>query len=104
MTAVLPAALSLALLVGLVVLCMVVLGLPERLRCAFRPRRLAERRFADAVADGDFQQAESQARRRFALEPHGAVATGKGRDGLHPIDGPLPLPGVLTWHLGRWGT
>ena len=104
MTTVLLTLLSLALLAGLVVLCTVVLGVPERPRCAFRPWRLAERRFAAAVADGDFEQAETQARRRFALEAHEAAATEERRDGVPPIVGPLPLPGVFTWHLGRWRT
>ena len=102
MAAVLLVTFALVLLAGPVVLCAVVPDLPERLRCAFRPRRLAERRFATAVADGDFERAETQARRRFALGTHEPAPTGDRWDSAHPIVSRLPAAGGFRWYLGPW--
>jgi hypothetical protein len=98
-TLVLLAALSLALLAGQVVLCTVVLDAPELLRYGFWRRRLAERRFAAAIARGDLQQAEIQARRGFALQTHEDVSTGAGRDDADPIVSSFPASGALLWYL-----
>jgi hypothetical protein len=100
--AVLLATLALALLAGPVVLWIVVPDLPERLRSAFRPRRLAERRFAAAVADGDFERAEIQARRWFGLATHKAAPTGERWESAHPIVSRLPAASGFLWYLGPW--
>ena len=98
-TEVLLATPSLAVLAGQVVLCTVVLDAPELLRCGFWRRRLAERRFAAAIARGDPQQAEIQARHAFALQTHEDVPTGARRDDADPIVSSLPASGALLWYL-----
>jgi hypothetical protein len=88
-----------AMLAGMLPLAL--LGAVLLLRAALRRRRLAERGFAAAVADGDFELAELQAQRRFALQVR-AYARALERWGRMPPAGDSPSPASSFWYLGPW--